>query len=124
MTFICQWILVYELWVGIGGYDDVDDYNPDATSNLCRLSIPLEVAAIFVFFMSMMPSLFDVMFESHIVLFCERYSDSSNKDDDDGTVQILKMTHSPWKRIFVWLFVCLAEFLIVVAVTIAGVKFM
>jgi hypothetical protein len=109
----------------MGNFVGEDDFITNGGSNigLCGMNFSLEVAAISVFFIMLAPSFISCYNETLIVLFSKRVC-YNNEDDEGHFVSIFRLYASDIHRKFIWIFVNLAEIIILVSTLIVGIKFM
>jgi len=112
-TFFLQAVYVLELYKFLPNFAD--------DNSLCKTDIQLEIAAISVFFIFLIPSVHSIISESYIILVGDKVAFPHGMDDDKFIVQKLFSPLS--KRIFCWLSIVLIEASILSSVFIVGCIF-
>jgi hypothetical protein len=115
-TYMFQGTILYELWSAL------TSFQTDDGADLCGLPTSIEFAAIAVFAIVLWPSVADVLHETMIVMFSDRVAYLG--EADEGKITIHKLHSTFPKRIATWIFVCLFEVIILIAMILVGVKFM
>ena len=120
MVFSLQYVFILELYKFLPNFAD--------DNNLCQKPVLLEISAISVFLIFLIPSSRSVITQSHIILGSQNVAypiKPENPDDDDAEEQMeLQKLYSPIsKRIFVWLAIVLFEILVLYGTFIIGVLF-
>jgi hypothetical protein len=114
--YIIQFNILYELWRSLPALGDIEN------SGLCVNNVAIELAAISVFFIFILPNCVSIISEAATVLTCTQAALTEEEDDDK--VLIVEIYAPLSKRIFIWVLVCFAEVCLLLVLCYVGTQFM
>lgn len=110
-VFFLQVYIAMELWVSLA--------NSNASASYCVGDNGLLFVIVGVFLIYLTPAYKTIVLESAVVLLCNRAAFEHEIDSDVVKVHRIRAPLS--KRIFLWFFIVLPEFIVLLLVTFTGI---